>query len=129
VHHCSVTTHLNNCLLDHLRSSVSSQWLPRHLTMDSIEGDKLLVDEVWLKHWGCTLMFYVASLEGHHDTLQYVKLNALAEDLELMMECTTNGYPKQCMMRFPEVYSGENIWDVLKIAICKASEEQGSTIL
>jgi hypothetical protein len=23
------------------------------------------------------------------------------------MECTTNGYPKQGMMRFPEVYSGE----------------------
>jgi hypothetical protein len=28
-------------------------------------------------------------------------------DLELMMECTRNGYPKQCMIRFPEVYSGE----------------------
>jgi hypothetical protein len=24
-----------------------------------------------------------------------------------MMECTTNGYPKQCMVRVPEVYSGE----------------------
>jgi hypothetical protein len=23
------------------------------------------------------------------------------------MECTMNGYPKQCMMRFSEVYSGE----------------------
>jgi hypothetical protein len=23
------------------------------------------------------------------------------------MECTMKGYPKQCMMRFPEVYSGE----------------------
>jgi hypothetical protein len=36
-----------------------------------------------------------------------VKPNALAKDLELIMECTTNGYPKQCMMRVPEVYSGE----------------------
>jgi hypothetical protein len=45
-----------------------------------------------------------------------------------MMECTTNGYPKQCMMRFPEVYSGEMIWDMLNIAICKASEEQGYTL-
>jgi hypothetical protein len=25
------------------------------------------------------------------------------------MECTTNGYPKQCMMRVSEVYSGEMI--------------------
>jgi hypothetical protein len=24
-----------------------------------------------------------------------------------MMECTTNGYPKQCMIRVPYVYSGE----------------------
>jgi hypothetical protein len=36
-----------------------------------------------------------------------VKPNTLATDLELVMECTTNGYPKQCMMRVPEVYSGE----------------------
>jgi hypothetical protein len=28
-----------------------------------------------------------------------VKPNALAKDLELMMECTMNGYPKECMMR------------------------------
>jgi hypothetical protein len=26
-----------------------------------------------------------------------------------MMECTMNGYTKQCMMRVPEVYSGEMI--------------------
>jgi hypothetical protein len=38
-----------------------------------------------------------------------VKHNALAKDLDLMMECTTNGYPKQCMMRFQEVYSCEMI--------------------
>jgi hypothetical protein len=38
-----------------------------------------------------------------------VKTNAFAKDLELMMECTTNGYTKQCMMRVPEVYSGEMI--------------------
>jgi hypothetical protein len=45
-----------------------------------------------------------------------------------MMECTTNGYPKQCMMWFPEVYSGEMMWDMLKSAICKASEKQGYTL-
>jgi hypothetical protein len=39
----------------------------------------------------------------------YVKPNMLTKDLELMMECTVNGYTKQCMMRFPEVYSGEMI--------------------
>jgi hypothetical protein len=32
------------------------------------------------------------------------------------------------MMRFPEVYSGEMMWDMLKSAICKASEEQGYTL-
>jgi hypothetical protein len=69
--------------------------------------DRLLADEVWLKHWGCTLMFDVAGSEGQHDILQYGKPNALAKDLELMMEYTTNGYPKQCMMRFTQVYSGE----------------------
>jgi hypothetical protein len=36
-----------------------------------------------------------------------VKPNALAKDLELVMECKTNDYPKQCMMRVLEVYSGE----------------------
>jgi predicted ATP-grasp superfamily ATP-dependent carboligase len=35
-----------------------------------------------------------------------VKPNTLAKDIELAMECTTNGYPRQRMMRFPEVYSG-----------------------
>jgi hypothetical protein len=73
-------------------------------------------------------MFDIAGLEGHHGIFQYVKTNALAKDLELMMECTTNVYPKQCMMRFPEVYSGETMWDMLKSAICKASEEQGCTL-
>jgi hypothetical protein len=72
--------------------------------MDSIEVNRLLADDVWLKHWDCTLMFDVAGLEGVHDILQYVKPNALAKDLQLMMECTTNGYPKQYMMRFPEVF-------------------------
>jgi hypothetical protein len=67
-------------------------------------------------------------LEGEHDILQYVKPNALAKYPQLMMECTANGYPKQCMMRFPEVYSGEMMWDMLKSSICKASEEQGYTI-
>jgi hypothetical protein len=54
--------------------------------------------------------------------------NALAKDLQLTMECATNGYPKQCLMRFPEVYSGEMIWDTLVSAICKASEDQGYNI-
>jgi hypothetical protein len=44
-----------------------------------------------------------------------VKPSALAKDLVLMMECTMNGYPKQCMMRFPKVYSGKIMWDMLKI--------------
>jgi hypothetical protein len=38
-----------------------------------------------------------------------VRSNALAKDLELMMECTTNGYPKQCMMRVSEIYSVEKM--------------------
>jgi hypothetical protein len=38
-----------------------------------------------------------------------VKPNTLTKDLELRMECTKNSYPKQCMMRFPEVYSGDMI--------------------
>jgi hypothetical protein len=38
-----------------------------------------------------------------------VKPNALAKDLELMMECTMNSYPRKYMMRVPEVYSGEMI--------------------
>jgi hypothetical protein len=29
---------------------------------------------------------------------------------------------------FPEVYSGEMMWDMLKSAICKVSEEQGYTL-
>jgi hypothetical protein len=74
--------------------------------MDSVEVDRLLAYEVRLKHWDCTLMFDVSGLEGEHDILQYVKPNALAKDLQPMMECTTNGYPKQCMVRFAEVYSG-----------------------
>jgi hypothetical protein len=62
-------------------------------------------------------MFDVAGLEGEHDILQYVKPNALAKDLQLMMECRRNGFPKQFMIRFPEVYSGEMMWDMLKSAI------------
>jgi hypothetical protein len=109
-----------NHLLDQRVRLYLSKWLPHCLTMDSIEVDRLLADEVQLKHWDCTLMFDVSGLEGEHDILQYVKPNALAKYLQLMMECTTNGYPKQCMMRFPEVYSGEMMRDGLKSAICKA---------
>jgi hypothetical protein len=97
-------TQVLNKLLDQQVRLYLSKWLPhRLLTMDSIEVDRLLADEVRLKHWECTLMFDVAGLEGEHDILQYVKPNALAKDLQLMMECTMNSYPKQCMMRFPEV--------------------------
>jgi hypothetical protein len=96
--------------------------------MDNIEVERLLEDEVRLNHWDCTLMFDVAGLEGEHDILQYVKPNALTKDVQLMMECTTNDFPKQCMMRFPDVYSGEMMWDMLNSAICKASEEQGYTL-
>jgi hypothetical protein len=65
-------------------SSVSSQRLPHHLTMDSIEVDKLLADEVRLKHLDCTIIFDIAGLEGEHDIIQYIKPNALAKDLELI---------------------------------------------
>jgi hypothetical protein len=37
--------------------------------MDFIEVDKLLADEVWLKHWDWILVFDVAGLEGEHDIL------------------------------------------------------------
>jgi hypothetical protein len=46
-------------------------------------------------------MFGVAGLEGDHGILQYVKPNALAIDLQMIMECTVKGFPKQCRMRFP----------------------------
>jgi hypothetical protein len=73
--------------------------------------DKHLSDEVRLKHCDCTLMFDVAGLEGDHDILQYITPNALAKYLELIMECTANGFTKQCMMMSPKVYSGEMMWD------------------
>jgi hypothetical protein len=47
--------------------------------------------------------------EVYSGDMMYIKPNALAIDLELVMECTANCYPKQCMMRLPEVYSGEMI--------------------
>jgi hypothetical protein len=62
--------------------------------MDNIEVERLFADEVRLKYWDCTLMFDVAGLVGVHDNLQYVKPSALAKDLQLMMECTRNGFPK-----------------------------------
>jgi hypothetical protein len=62
--------------------------------MDSIEVDKMLADEVRLKHWDCTLVFDAAGLEGEHDILQYVKPDALAKDLQMILECTVKGFPK-----------------------------------
>jgi hypothetical protein len=96
--------------------------------MDSVEVDKLLADESRLKNWYCTLMFYVAGLEGTHDILQYVKPNPLSKDAQIVMECIPKGYPKHCMMTFPEVYSGEMMWEMLKIAVLKAGEEQGYSL-
>jgi hypothetical protein len=93
--------------------------------MDSVEVDKLLVDELRLKHWDCTLMFDVAGLEGQNDILQYVKPNPLSKDAQTVMECIAKGYPKPCMIKFPEVYSGEMMWDMLKSAVLKSGEEQG----
>jgi hypothetical protein len=53
-----IGTQLANHLLDQLRSSFLSQWLTiNHSTINSIEVDTLLADELWLKHWGCTLMW------------------------------------------------------------------------
>jgi hypothetical protein len=48
--------------------------------------------------------------EVYSGEMKCVKPITLAKDLELVMECTTNGYPKQRMMRFPEVYSGEMMY-------------------
>jgi hypothetical protein len=44
------------------------------------------------------------------------------------MECIAKGYPKHCMMKFPEVYSGEMMWEMLKSVVLKAGEEQGYTL-
>jgi hypothetical protein len=96
--------------------------------MDSVEVDTLFVDELRLNHWDCTLMFVVAGLEGKHDILQYVKPNPLSKDAKTVMECITKGYSKHCMMKFPEVYSGEMMWDTLKSAVLKAGEEQGYSL-
>jgi hypothetical protein len=93
--------------------------------MDSVEVDKLLVDELRLKHWDCIVMFDVASLEGKHDILQYVKPNPLSKYAQTIMECISKGYPKHCMMKFPEVHSGEMMRDILNSAVLKAEEEQG----
>jgi hypothetical protein len=96
--------------------------------MDIIEVDKLLADDLRLTHWDCTLMFDVAGLEGQHDILQYVKPNHLSKDVQTVMECIPKGFPKHCMMKFPEVYSGEMMWDTLKSAVLKAGEEHGFTL-
>jgi hypothetical protein len=93
--------------------------------MDNVEVNNLLTDELRLKHWECTLMFDIAGLEGKHDILQCIKPNPLTKDAQTIMECIAKGYPKHCMMKFPEVYSWEMMWDMLKSAMLKAAEEQG----
>jgi hypothetical protein len=45
--------------------------------------------------------------EVHSGEMTCIRSKVKAKDLELMMECTTNGYPKQCIMRVSEVHSGE----------------------
>jgi hypothetical protein len=69
-------------------------------------------------------VFDVAGLEGNHDILQYIRPNPLSKDYQTTMECIDKVYPKHCMMKFPEVYSGEMMWDMLKRAVLKAGEEQ-----
>jgi hypothetical protein len=96
--------------------------------MDSVEVDKLLSDELRLKHWDCTLMFDVSGVEGKHDILQYVKPNHLSKYAQTVMECTAKVYPKHCMMKFPEVYSGVMMLEMLKSVVPKAGEEQGYTL-
>jgi hypothetical protein len=68
-------------------------------------------------------MFDVVGLEGNRDILQYVKPNPLSKDAQIVMECIAKGYPKHCMIKFPEVYSEEMMWDMLKSAVFKAGEE------
>jgi hypothetical protein len=59
--------------------------------------------------------------EVYSGEMMCIKPNALAKDLELVIECTMNDYPKQCLMRFPEVYSGEMMC-VKPIALAKDLE-------
>jgi hypothetical protein len=47
--------------------------------------------------------------EVYSGEIMCVKPNAFAKDLKLMMQCTINGYLKQCMIRFLEIFSGEMI--------------------
>jgi hypothetical protein len=68
---------------------------PHHLTMDSVEVDKILEDELRLKHWDCTLIFDVAGLEGQHDIIQYVKPNTLSKDAQTVMECISFCWSKR----------------------------------
>jgi hypothetical protein len=96
--------------------------------MDSVEVDKLLADESRLKHWDCTLMFDVSGVERTYDILHYVKPNPLSKDAQIIMECIAKRYPKNCMMKFPEVYSGEMMWEILKSAVLKVGEEQGYSL-
>jgi hypothetical protein len=43
--------------------------------------------------------------EVYSGKMIFINTKALAKDLELMMECTMNGYTKHFLMRVPEVYS------------------------
>jgi hypothetical protein len=73
-------------------------------------------------------MFDVDGLEGRHDILQYVTPHPFSKDAQTVMECIAKGYPKHCTMKFPEVYAGGMVWDMLKSAALKAGEEQGYTL-
>jgi hypothetical protein len=48
-------------------------------------------------------------LEVYSYEILCVKPNTLAKDLDLVWECTIDGYPKQYMIRVTSVYSGEMI--------------------
>jgi hypothetical protein len=122
------TSYISNCLQLHLMIISLVSIAHHRLTIDIVEVDKLLVDELRLKHWDCTLVFYVAGLEGQHDILQYIKPNHLSKDAQIIMECIAKGYPKHCMMKFPQVYPGEMMWYMLKSSVLKAGEEWGYTL-
>jgi hypothetical protein len=94
-----------------------------------IEVNTIVENENKSKQWEYTLMFEVCGLEGQHEILQYVKPNPLASALETIVKCHANHYPSRCMMRFPEVYSTEDNWELgLKVALTKAAEKGGYSL-
>jgi hypothetical protein len=62
--------------------------------MKSIKVIQLLADEAWLTNLDNTIEFDVAGLEGDHDILQYVKRSVLSKNIQMIMECTAESFPK-----------------------------------